>query len=347
MTAESNPHTQDIRRSGSLLERVAHRMVAKARGWDESKHPRAKDGPGGEKDGRFTSKGGGAKTRSLDGAFGRAAGNLDPWSHLDPRPKRVKRDGVTIDDYENIGKTLKGVNSAQEARAFFDEHFAGIDKTKYRIKRGSLDAPETGTARHSTRQVEIHAVISDKKDRTVVAWIDRKFLRRRGGLVVEHEHFEVEKSHQGTGFATAYLDGAMKQYRRLGVARVRMYANISVGGYSWAKYGFVPTLSDWRGLIKMWKGQDPDAAAQQVRDRDTKAAADRKKLSSPKHEKAMQALVNSLSRDKPEDIWRVADSVYGKALLLGTNYNAEMSLKPGRSLRRWNGYMRKKKRRAA
>jgi hypothetical protein len=40
----------------------------------------------------------------------------------------------------------------------------------------------------------------------------------------------------------------MDVYQKIGIERIELSANVDVGGYSWARYGFLPTPSAWYTL---------------------------------------------------------------------------------------------------
>jgi len=53
---------------------------------------------------------------------------------------------------------------------------------------------------------------------------------------------------QGAGAAKQFLAANVAMYEKLGISSVEVHANIDVGGYAWAKYGYVPEESSWRSL---------------------------------------------------------------------------------------------------
>lgn len=55
---------------------------------------------------------------------------------------------------------------------------------------------------------------------------------------VEHSLFEIDRSHRGTGFGSAFVTHSFDEYRRMGYKTVKVHANIDVGGYTWASMGF-------------------------------------------------------------------------------------------------------------
>jgi hypothetical protein len=96
---------------------------------------------------------------------------------------------------------------------------------------------------------------------------------RHGEPEVYNAYFTLDQMHQGTGFASAVTEGLEKWYEANGVERIKVQANIDVGGYTWAKLGFEPDPDEGdtpvpqalRSLIfSAWKPdleEDPSLAA--------------------------------------------------------------------------------------
>lgn len=59
-----------------------------------------------------------------------------------------------------------------------------------------------------------------------------------GRLDVHHDYFEIDKKYQGKGLSKDIFKALYKQDKRIGVNQMTVFANIDVGGYTWAKYGF-------------------------------------------------------------------------------------------------------------
>ena len=58
-----------------------------------------------------------------------------------------------------------------------------------------------------------------------------------------HVHFEIPKSMQGKGFSKQAFRLMYGHYKRYGVSNLFVCANIDVGGYTWAKYGFQTSVT--------------------------------------------------------------------------------------------------------
>lgn len=63
-------------------------------------------------------------------------------------------------------------------------------------------------------------------------------IDKRGKLECHHDLFAIPASMQGKGFSKKTFQLLYKEYQRMGVDYITVFANIDVGGYCWAKYGF-------------------------------------------------------------------------------------------------------------
>lgn len=67
----------------------------------------------------------------------------------------------------------------------------------------------------------------------------RTFYRDADGLLeCHHDFFVIPEDMQGKGFSKKTFQLLYKEYQRMGVDYITVMANIDVGGYCWAKYGF-------------------------------------------------------------------------------------------------------------
>lgn len=88
----------------------------------------------------------------------------------------------------------------------------------------------------------------------------RTFSRNADGeLVVKHSSFEKNRNLP-PGFGKDMLRSHMQAYERLGVKRIDTVANIDIGAYAWAKYGFVSSDpqslgTDLETLATDWHGR--------------------------------------------------------------------------------------------
>ena len=67
--------------------------------------------------------------------------------------------------------------------------------------------------------------------------------------------FEIVKDAQGEGYGKQFLAGNIAMYEAAGITRVDVTAGLTVGGYAWAKYGYVPRKDDWDSIRASMKRQ--------------------------------------------------------------------------------------------
>jgi hypothetical protein len=61
-------------------------------------------------------------------------------------------------------------------------------------------------------------------------------------------YFKLEKAATKHDTGKKMLAGNVEMYKQLGIEKVKVTANIDVGGYAWAKYGYIPTQDAWNSL---------------------------------------------------------------------------------------------------
>ena len=76
----------------------------------------------------------------------------------------------------------------------------------------------------------------------------RTFSKNGDKLTVLHDLFTVSKAYQGKGFSKDVFGALYSEYQKLGVSEIKVHANINVGGYTWAKYGFTMDVNQAKGL---------------------------------------------------------------------------------------------------
>ena len=61
-------------------------------------------------------------------------------------------------------------------------------------------------------------------------------------------YFKLNRTATGGDIGKKMLAGNIATYKQLGIEKVEVSANIDVGGYAWAKYGYIPTQQSWNVL---------------------------------------------------------------------------------------------------
>ena len=55
---------------------------------------------------------------------------------------------------------------------------------------------------------------------------------------VEHAYWDLASDVQGSGISAAFLKASKQMYRQMGLDRITVHADISIGSYAWARGGF-------------------------------------------------------------------------------------------------------------
>jgi len=163
-----------------------------------------------------------------------------------------------------------------------------------------------------------------------------------GKLVAVHSNFELKSDLQAGGIAKDLMVAQLAEYERMGVDKIELSANLDVGGYAWARYGFkAKRPGDLAGeLLKTLGGENKHAWMRPP------TAAPVLTLS-PEHREVLRALVTKHQND-PKLPWIIADAHYsgvkiGKELLLKTHWEGFMDLHDAEAVGRMTRYLHRAK----
>jgi hypothetical protein len=165
-------------------------------------------------------------------------------------------DGVNLADLANdspdrAAKLLKDFDSIfGMSPVELEKHvLAGIDKAAYNSTRIriSIDTDTQATIAGTIRSESGGLTTFTRRFDTVSS----------RGNKVSHVFFEVDKDFQGKDVGKALSKQFLSLYDHMGVGMIDIHANINVGGYAWARYGFIPEDYSWPELvldsIRQWK----------------------------------------------------------------------------------------------
>lgn len=141
------------------------------------------------------------------------------------------------------------------------------------------------------------------------------FVDREGDLVVDHDLFTVPKDMQGKGFSKAIMRALYKHYQEAGVKKIKVFANIDVGGYTWGRYGFsVKNKLAADNVI-----YDARQQARRMGRRPTSASN-----MFARAQKVIDDFYQSHSESTPFPMNLLADKPYGKELLKGLDWSGQI-----------------------
>lgn len=180
--------------------------------------------------------------------------------------------------------------------------------------------------------------------------INRTFVKRGGVKYVSHDLFTVAKVRNdrgnlvtnSRGGAKGFFRTAIGIYKSLGIHHVSVHANIDVGGYCWAKFGFKIRQDSWDYLRESLKRKIEriETGSGQLSGTNAEGEDVRYPLS-PKAKKALKALLDDAH---PTALWKLSDMKdngvsVGKMLLLGTGWYGDLEIGETDTYRRCLGYI--------
>src|SRR5262245_19996579 len=136
----------------------------------------------------------------------------------------------------------------EKAKTFMSRWNAVIDQSPEEFKQqflGGLNA--TMVIDYDTREdkMEVRGNLLDKNGNNIGEYTRYLDLDDKYG---KSSYFKMTSSERGHDVGKQLLAANVEMYQQLGMKRVEVYANIDVGGYAWARYGYVPKQSSWRAL---------------------------------------------------------------------------------------------------
>lgn len=164
-----------------------------------------------------------------------------------------------------------------------------------------------------------------------------------------HEYLSIKEGTRGGGFVRQLMANQFDAYKKMGLERVTMLANIDVGGYAWARYGFLPPPGDWVNDISYaLSGRLNELTRKRLVDPDTAAV-----------------IADALKSDDPRAIWDIASlptpfdptgwqyrsthgriyaadpqiNTVGKAMLSGQNWSGVFNLQNAEQMERFDRYV--------
>lgn len=132
----------------------------------------------------------------------------------------------------------------QSEREFAEKFFNGAFNDLIEMSMTSSTPFKGGT-----KGLNFEGTLTDPVYGVPIGHIDRSIFPDE--KYASHVVFQLYEQFRGAGFTAGMLVNQFDLYRRLGLVRVKIFANIDVGSYAWLKYGFLPLLISWnKGGIK-------------------------------------------------------------------------------------------------
>jgi hypothetical protein len=240
-----------------------------------------------------------------------------------------------------IGKNISRTETGETVTDSDVHNVMGVDKATALTMAKTMIADFGGTTKFAVKlRKEGQGGINIAFEGDDGTSISRYFRKENGKLVVYHSYFSAGDT--GNGGAKGLFRASFGVYKALGVAHVDVSANCDVGGYTWARFGFVP--KNWSSIkdgIRI-RLDNLKRAPQEVR-------AGRRTT----HVNQISAQMHShisriLASNDPKTMWDIADmknggQELGKGLLLGTHWSGRLDLHDSATMRRLKKYVAEKR----
>ncbi len=169
--------------------------------------------------------------------------------------RELKQRGVSVTHYDEYDSSMLGGFDAlsfdTRVESVCDEYMVSLDRKVYRVLgngngqivyEGELNGEEFAFS----RTIRMNGDVKE-------AW---------------HDYFVVPKELQGRGIGKDMLKAFYDEYQNMGVERITLKANMDIGGYAWARYGFSAEVQEIESLlggdervakiINLFKKNNPD-----------------------------------------------------------------------------------------
>lgn len=136
---------------------------------------------------------------------------------------------------------------------------------------------------------------------------DFRLTRSFSNKTVFHETFKIPENIQGKGYAREVFKSLYEQYKNAGIENIELTANMTIGGYAWAKYGFKAKADRYDDLLSWGKFQLSE-----------------KVISKADYSNFEEWIKNFRGKDIP--MYEIAERKYGKKLLMGSTWKGYINL---------------------
>ncbi|NDV81342.1 hypothetical protein [Bacteroides sp. 51] len=142
--------------------------------------------------------------------------------------------------------------------------------------------------------------------------------------VVYHDTFTLPTDKQGKGFAKELFRSLYTQYKNAGISEIQIVANMDIGGYAWAKYGFKAKADRYDDLMSWARFQ-----------------RDESMISKNDFSNFQEWIKSYEGKDIP--MYEIAGRKYGKKLLQGSVWKGYINLNDKEQMTVFEAYLSKSK----
>lgn len=153
-----------------------------------------------------------------------------------------------IEQIKKIGFVFSTEGHNMETQDFISKYFPGFDLLTFLKELSILVESAVDTKLSKTIDlsfpppeitIQLYTPNFDDPDHNLA--LSRIFTREGTEINVKHDYLSLPKKSRGKGLAKRILASCLKQYLKLEVKKILVYAALQDGGWLWAKVGFKAT----------------------------------------------------------------------------------------------------------
>ena len=196
-----------------------------------------------------------AAARSADEVIAAGTTQLPPIEDVIAEKEAKAKKPTTKADFDKAGIRLRSYGEEEDALDDWNR-FIGLPPEEFKEKfLGGLKGTIRINADPDSDKFDISGKFEGegKFKGQYVAEFDRVLdLRNKKA---SSSLFEIIDAAQGEGYGKQFLAGNIAMYEAAGINKVEVTAGLKMGGYAWAKYGYVPRQDDWDDIRHSMKRQ--------------------------------------------------------------------------------------------
>lgn len=215
----------------------------------------------------------------------------------------------------------------EPATEFFNKNFAGFnfEELDDEIQALANDHGLTFKNKEITQLSSRHIQLVYEANRNKFT-LYRDLFIKDDLKTVEHYYFKISEDLQGTGISKRLFNALYTQYQNAGIQSISVHANINIGGYTWGKYGF-----------SAYKSQDVETLYERA------SALLKNGTLTDRNFEHFDGLYNYYKTNGGNfNMHDVANTGYGKKLLLGTDWYGKIDLRDEEQRNIFENYLKGK-----
>lgn len=184
-----------------------------------------------------------------------------------PKPAPFHR--ATLDELKAAGFTIGKMSEKEWSGSLAESADFDFIAVKNEMEKIAKENGITGLT-FQIRGNDENGFYFEIQDANLKIQLKRDFIKHPDGKIeCHHSIFKLDPALQGKGISKQVFAKLYTEYQRMGVDELTVDANLDVGGYTWAKYGFAVDRATAKDFAKMFASRfayHPDALEKKIKE---------------------------------------------------------------------------------